>query len=248
MLEGKMIIITGASRGIGRAVALTCAREKAFVGINYRSAADEARTLQEEIAQRYGRESTLLPFDVRSPAAVAKGIALFHEQAGRIDGLVNNAGTFRAGLLVSLPDDAIEEQIAVNLTGAVYCARAVLPVMLEHRHGTILNIGSVAAERPNRGQAVYAATKGALASLTRALAVEYARKGIRALCLRPGPIDTTLMAGTRVLGEAELLSRTPLERLGTPEEVAELAVFLLSERARFITGSTHTIDGGYAEG
>ncbi|MDP6358623.1 MAG: SDR family oxidoreductase [Planctomycetota bacterium] len=248
MLESKKILITGASRGIGRAIALACARERAAVGISYRDSEDQAKSLQKEIASRYETEAMLLPFDVRDPVAAGKAVDFFSGESDRIDGLVNCAGIFRPGLLVSLPPGEIEEQIAVNLLGAIHCAQAALPSMIQQRSGVILNVSSVAAIRPNRGQAVYAASKGALESLTRALAVEYARKGIRFLCLRPGPVDTDMMAGTKVLGEEEILARTPLRRLGKPEEIADLAVYLLSEKAEYITGSTHTIDGGYLEG
>ncbi len=138
--------------------------------------------------------------------------------------------------------------VDVNLRGPILCARAVLPVMLEQKAGVIVNVGSVAAERPFRGQAVYAATKGGLESFTRALAAEYGRKGIRAHCVRPGPIETRMLEPSRALGEDELLTRTPLRRLGRPDEVAELALYLLGDKTAFMTGSVHTIDGGYLQG
>jgi 3-oxoacyl-[acyl-carrier protein] reductase len=143
--------------------------------------------------------------------------------------------------------ERIREQLDVNLLGPILCVQAALGVFLEQRSGVILNISSVAAIRPARGQAVYAASKGGLESLTRALAVEYARKGIRVHGIRPGPVDTRMMESTAALAEAEVISRIPLGRLGRPEEIADLAVFLLSDRATFVTGSIHTIDGGYLE-
>ena len=135
-----------------------------------------------------------------------------------------NAAVDLPDLLVAARHERIEEQFDVNLLGPILCARAVLPVMLEQKAGVIVNVSSVAAERPFRGQAVYAATKGGLESFTRALAAEYGR------------------------GEDEMLTRTPLRRLGRPDEVAELALYLLSDKAAFMTGSVHTIDGGYLQG
>ncbi len=233
MLEGKKIVVTGASRGIGRAIALACVRAGATVGLGHRSTVDVPDGC------------IPLRFDVRDPAAVSAAVASFREKAGRIDGWVNNAGVNHPSLLVSADPAKIREQIDVNVLGPIVCAQAVLPVMLEQRAGVILNVSSVAAVRAARGQAVYAATKGAIESLTRALAVEYARKGIRVHAIRPGPVDTDMLAATKSLAEDEIVSRVPMKRVGTPAEVAELAVWLLSDRASYATGSIHTIDGGY---
>lgn len=244
MLEGKSVIVTGAGRGIGRAIAAACLKAGATVGLNYRASEKGARSLQEE----FPKTSVLLPFDVRRPEEVERGVALFLEKAGRIDGWVNNAAVNRPGLLVSADLDQVREQIETNLLGPLLSARAVLPVMMRQRSGVLLNISSVSALRPSQGQAVYAATKGGLESLTRALAREYGRKGIRVHGIRPGPIETDMIQGTKALAEEEILSRIPLQRLGRPDEVADLAVYLLSDRAGFISGSIHTIDGGYLEG
>ncbi len=244
MLDGKRIIVTGASRGIGRAIALACARAGAVVGAGYRTSEDDARALEREAPEGSVR---LLRFDVREARAVEDAVARFREAEGRIDGWVNNAAVNLPDLLVATSDARVREQIEANLLGPIHGCRAVLPVMLDQRGGVILNVSSVAALRPVRGQAVYAATKGAIESLTRALAVEYARKKIRVHAIRPGPIETGMLDGTRALAEDEVLGRVPLGRLGRPEEVADLAAYLLSDRAAFVTGSIHTIDGGFLQ-
>jgi 3-oxoacyl-[acyl-carrier protein] reductase len=243
LLEGRRVVVTGAGRGIGRAIARACLLAGARVGVHYRTSEAGALSVCAERPDR----ALPLRFDVRDPAAVAGAVAAFRARFGGLDGWVNNAAVSRPALLVAAEDEALREQVEVNVIGPLACARAVLPVMLEQRSGVILNVSSVAAARPARGQAVYAATKAALESLTRALAVEYGRKGIRAHSLRPGPIDTDMLAATKALAGGELLARVPLGRLGTPEEVAAFAVFLLSDRAAYATGGVHAVDGGYGD-
>jgi 3-oxoacyl-[acyl-carrier protein] reductase len=247
LLAGKRVVVTGASRGIGAAIAVAAAREGAIVALNFRVSRDAAEGVVQAIARGGGR-AELLPFDVRDSAAARDAIAGFAAREGRLDALVNNAGVASPGALVVQTDDALRAVVETNLCGALYCARAALEPMLAQRAGVIVNVGSTSSVRPWRGQAVYAATKGALESLTRALAVEYGPKNIRVHCLRPGPIDTDMLKPARELGEREILSRVPLRRLGRSEEVAEAAVFLLSDRASFMTGAVHTVDGGFLEG
>ena len=247
MLRGKKVVVTGASRGIGAAIACACAREGATVGINCRQTSAAAETVVADIVAE-GGSAYLVPFDVRDPDAVQAGLQGFVDREGSIDGLVNNAAVAAPGLLLTLTDASLRDVVDTNLLGPLYCARAVLQPMLKRRGGVILNVGSVSAERPWRGQSVYAATKGALESLTCALAVEYGPKGIRVHCLRPGPIETVMLAPALALGGEQILSRLPLRRVGQPAEVAEFAVFLLSNRASYVTGATHTVDGGFLEG
>jgi 3-oxoacyl-[acyl-carrier protein] reductase len=248
LLADRRVVVTGASRGVGRAIALACAREGAIVGINFRTSVEPATALQAEIQRTYGRTAHLLPFDVADAAAVERGVAAFLEREARIDGWVNNAAVQASALLAGSDGDSIGPQVETNVLGPLICARAVVPAMMAQRSGVIVNVGSVAAARPARGQSVYAATKGACESLTRALAVEYGKKGIRAVCVVPGAIDTDMLAATKALAEEEMLARIPLRKLGTPDDVAELVVFLLSDRASYITGSTHAVDGGYLVG
>jgi len=217
----KPALVTGGSRALGRALCRHLAAAGAPVAFTYtRDEPGVAATLQ--VIQAAGAEGRAFRVSVLDAAAPTAMVRELEEAWGRV--------------------------VDVNLLGPILCARAVLPVMLEQKAGVIVNVGSVAAERPFRGQAVYAATKGGLESFTRALAAEYGRKGIRAHCVRPGPIETRMLEPSRALGEDEMLTRTPLRRLGRPDEVAELALYLLGDKAAFMTGSVHTIDGGYLQG
>ncbi len=248
-LQGKRLLITGASGGIGRAVALSCSREgAAVIGLGYRGNTTAAENLAFTLQEESGARSMLLPFDVSRGEEVEAAIGRFVESAGGIDGLLLCAGVAKSGLLLTTPLEEVAATLNVNLLGAIACCRAALPAMLRQRSGVIVLFSSVAAERPYRGQAAYAASKGGIEALCRALAVEYAPKGIRVTCVRPGPIDTGMLESTRTLGQSELLGRVPARRLGTPEEVAGLATFLLSDRAAYVTGSVHAVDGGYQIG
>ncbi len=237
-LAGKKIVVTGANRGIGRAIALACAEAGAIVGLGHRAASPELEAL---CAQTGGIP---LRFDVRDEQAVSAAFASFVEREKTIDGLVNNAGVNSACLLATATLEDVRAQLDANLLGPIVCTRAVLPIMMRARRGVVLNVSSVAAARPVRGQSVYAATKGGLESFTRAIAVEYAPKNIRSVCIAPGPVDTDMLAATRSMAEDEVLARVPLRRIGRVAEVAALAVFLLSDAASFVTGSIHAIDGG----
>ncbi len=241
-LAGKRVVVSGASSGIGRAIAIACAAEGAIVGVGFH----RSREAAEEVARATG--GTLCPFDVCDAAAIERALADFCDRHGGLDAFVAAAGQNLAGLLVASEPERLRAQLEVNLFGPMLCARAAIPRMMKERAGVMLFVSSVAAERPVRGQAAYAASKGGVEALTRALAVEYAKKGVRVVCLRPGAADTPMLAATRELGEAELVSRIPQRRVARPEEIAAHALFLLGDRAGYATGSCHTVDGGYLVG
>jgi 3-oxoacyl-[acyl-carrier protein] reductase len=190
----------------------------------------------------------LLGFDHTDAGAVEKAARRAADELGGIDAWVNNASENLAGLFVASEAERLRRQIEVALVGPMLCARAAIELMMRQKNGVLLNVSSVAAVRPARGQAAYAAAKGGLEALTRALAVEYAKKGIRVVGLRPGAIDTEMLAPTTRLAEDEVVARIPARRVASAEEVAEHAVFLLSDRAAYATGSIVTVDGGYAVG
>ena len=248
ILKDKTIIITGASRGIGRGIARVCAREGAAIGLNFYTNEDGASELARELKRDFGVRVYLLPFDVSDFAQLSVACEKLIHSGVKIQGWVNNAGINKQGIFLTQSAEDIEAQLDVNIKGPLNAARFILPHMMENREGSILNIGSITRFHVSRGQAVYAATKGALASLSLALAQEYGKKGVRVNCIEPGPVKTDMLEPTRRLAEAEIKKKIPLRRLGEPEDIAELAAFLLSERATFITGGLYNVDGGYSLG
>jgi 3-oxoacyl-[acyl-carrier protein] reductase len=242
-LAGKIAIVTGGSRGIGRATSVALGKVGARVLVNYRLSEEAAReTLG--LIQAAGGEGELLPFDVADPESVDGCIKEAVERHGRIDILVNNAGIAIDQLLLRVSRRDLETTWATNVNGAVYCAKACIRPMMRNKWGRIINISSVVAEAGNPGQAVYSASKAALLGLTRTLAREYASRGITVNAVAPGFVETEMIADLPDAAKQSIIDKTPVGRIGRPEEVAAAVVFLASEEAGYITGQVIRVNGG----
>ena len=233
-LDGKRALVTGASRGIGRAIAAELATAGAEVVLGYRSGADEAQSLARELG------GTAVQADVREPEEARRLV----EEAGDVDVLVNNAGITRDGLIARMPDADWDDVLATNLSGAFYTCRAVARGMMRKRGGAIVNVSSIVGVHGNPGQTNYSASKAGIIGLTKALARELGSRNVRANVVAPGYVTTQL---TDVLPEQlreGMLANTPLGRLGDPEDVARAVRFLASDAAAYITGEVLLVDGG----
>ena len=240
-LTGRVAIVTGASRGIGRAIALRLASAGAVVVAGAR--ADHAERVVQEIATA-GGTAVAATLDVTEPASIAGLAQTAVERFGRIDVLVNNAGIVRDQLLLRMKPEQWDAVIATNLTAAFACCRAVLRPMLKQRAGRIVNIGSVVGRTGNPGQANYAASKAGLEGFTRSLALEVASRGITANVVAPGMIETDMTAALDARAREALCSRIPVSRLGTADDVAAAVCFLASDEASYITGQVVNVNGG----
>jgi len=242
-LAGKIAIVTGGSRGIGRATSIALAQAGALVLVNYRSNEEAAReTLR--LIEEAGGQAELVAFDVADPDSVDRSIKEAVTRHGQIDILVNNAGISIDQLLLRVSAKDLEMTWATNVNGAVYCAKACIRPMMKKRWGRIINLSSVVAESGNAGQAVYSASKAALLGLTRSLAREYASRGITVNAVAPGFIETDMTADLPEAARQGIVDQTPLGRIGRPEEVAAAVVFLASEEAGYITGQVVRVNGG----
>jgi 3-oxoacyl-[acyl-carrier protein] reductase len=242
-LDGRIALITGASRGIGRATALELAAAGAAVGVNYRSDAAGATAVVGEIEAAGGR-ALALQADVANPEEAAALVARCEDELGEIDALVCNAGITRDNLIARISPQDFDDVIATNLGGAFHVCQAAARRMLRRRRGAIVTMSSIVGIHGNAGQTNYSASKAGLIGLTKSLAKEIGSRGVRVNCIAPGYIATEL---TDVLPESSrdaLLASTPLGRLGEPEDIARCVRFLVSDAAGFVTGTVLAVDGG----
>lgn len=246
-LDGQVALVTGGSRGIGRAVALALAAAGAGVMIGYQTRADAASAVVAEIAAA-GGTAWAHPADVARREEADALVAATITRGGRLDVLVNNAGITRDTLLLRMSDEAWRQVLAADLDGAFYCLRAAAKVMLRQRSGRIINIASVAGLVGNPGQANYSAAKAGLIGLTRTAAAELAGRQVTVNAVAPGWIDTEMTASTPQAAREAVLQRVPLGRVGTPEDVAGAVLYLASPAGGYCTGTVLVVDGGLTMG
>jgi 3-oxoacyl-[acyl-carrier protein] reductase len=243
LLEGRVSLVTGASRGIGRAIAQAFAAEGAHVVLAARDSAKLAEAVAE--IQAKGGKAEALAVDVADRASVEAAVAHVVSAHGRVDHLVNNAGVTRDNLLLRMKDEEWRQVLDTNLTGAFLCTQAVLKPMLKQRSGRIVTITSVVGLAGNAGQANYAASKAGVIGFTKSVAREVASRGITANAIAPGFIETDMTAAMSEKARDVVFAAIPLGRVGRPEDVAGAALFLVSDAAAYVTGQVLAVDGGF---
>jgi 3-oxoacyl-[acyl-carrier protein] reductase len=246
-LKDQIALVTGGSRGIGRAIVTAFAAEGAKVALVYRGSQAAAEALVKEIVDK-GSTALAIQADVADPAAAQSCAERVEKELGPIDVLVNNAGVIHDDLFVRLEPDDWNKVIQTNLGGTFNFCRAVAYPMMKRRRGRIINISSVVAKHVNPGQTNYAASKGAINAFTRALAVELASRGVTVNAIAPGFIETDMSAAVRNKAGDLIKKFIPMRRIGLPEDVAKVAVFLASADSAYVTGQVLTVDGGLSLG
>lgn len=239
----KVAVVTGASRGIGRAVAVRLARMGYAVAVCYHTAADAALALVEQL-QYEGAEAAAFACDVADSASVTATSDAVREQLGKVSVLINNAGIAQQKLFTDITDEEWNRMLGVHLTGAFYTSRVFLPSMLREHNGVIINISSMWGQVGGSCEVHYSAAKAGLIGLTKALAKEVGPAGVRVNCVAPGAILTDMMKGFDEETLQTLTGETPLMKLGTPDDVANAVAFLVSDEASFITGQVIAPNGG----
>lgn len=243
LLTGKTAIVTGGSRGIGRAVSLLLAREGANVAIVYAGNTAAAEETKQQ-AEALGAAAAVFQCDVADEQAVTDMVKAVKTQFGSVDILVNNAGITRDGLLMRMKEADCQAVLDTNLTGVYHCTKAVSKLMMKQRHGAVINLSSVVGETGNAGQANYAAAKAGIIGFTKAVAKELASRNIRVNAVAPGYVETDMTAGLPDSAKEDMLRSIPLGRPATADDVAQAVLFLASDQACYITGQVLNVDGG----
>ena len=243
-LENKVAIVTGGSRGIGRAIVELLASQGCAVTFFYRGNADAAQAVVDAVAAA-GLTATAMQVDVADSAACMTAVEQVADRCGRIDILVNNAGIVRDNLTAAMDDEEISSVLNTNVGGVFNMVRPVIPFMMSQRAGRIVNLSSVAGNKAGRGQANYAASKGAVDAITRALAVELAPRKILVNAVAPGVIETEMSQQVRDLADDQVKSRILLKRYGQAKDIAQAVAFLVSDMASYVTGQVLYVDGGF---
>ena len=243
MLTGKIAVVTGAARGIGRAIALALAEEGAEVVINYHHSEERSLAVKEEIEARGGK-AAVMQCDVSDYESCEKFVSAVAEMYGHIDIWVNNAGITKDQLLMRMSEEAFDEVIETNLKGTFQCMRFVSRIMVKQRCGRIINLSSVVGIAGNAGQVNYAASKAGVIGMTKSAAKELAGRGITVNAVAPGFIETEMTSVLSEKVQEQAKNQIPLGHFGTPEDVANAVVFLASEQAKYITGQVLQVDGG----
>ncbi|WP_253206018.1 3-oxoacyl-[acyl-carrier-protein] reductase [Clostridium estertheticum] len=245
MLKGKTAVVTGASRGIGRAIALKLAKHGANVVVNYRNSVDAVQEVVKEI-EDLGVKVLAIQADISSYDDVENMIKKSVEEFGSIDILVNNAGITKDGLLMRMKEADFDSVIDINLKGAFNCTRHVAAIMLKQRSGRIINISSVSGITGNAGQVNYSAAKAGIIGMTKSVAREFGGRGVTCNAVAPGYIQTDMTEDLSAKVKDTIMSTIPLKRLGRPEDVANVVAFLATDEAAYITGQVINVDGGMA--
>lgn len=246
LLKGKTALVTGGTAGIGRAIALLFAEQGANVVI-FGTNEERAKSVLQEMQERRAQEGQIVSariVDVADTEAVEKAVEALLQEFAAIDVLVNNAGITRDALLMRMQEEDWDRVLAVNLKSVYNFCRALSRPMMKNRRGSIINISSVIGLTGNAGQVNYAASKAGVIGLTKSLAKEMASRGIRANCIAPGYIETSMTGGLSPEVKQAILSKIPMGRIGAPEEIAEAALFLASDLSSYVTGQVLTVDGG----
>ena len=244
-LSGKVAFVTGASRGIGRAIALRLAKDGAKVALNFASNSAKAEEVKAEI-EASGGEAMLVQGDVAKFEVVTELIKKVVDTWGRLDILINNAGITRDNLLLKMSEEDFDKVISTNLKGVFNCTKAVTKLMMKQRGGRIVNMSSVVGLKGNISQANYAAAKAGIIGFTKSAARELASRGVTVNAVAPGFINTDMTAALSEKVKEVMMQEIPAGRMGTPEDVANAVAFLVSDEAAYITGQVLSVDGGMA--